>query len=146
MMFSLGLFLLASAVAPAADATPAIQTTATVDVLVTDRRGKPIPSAHVIVNGLPERKGTTNHAGHVVFTKMESGSYTLRVERDKFITFEKDFSVRQSRWIPVVAAISPVSSLKARPSRAAASARPAVVPASSTSPRLYAEAPQAQTR
>jgi hypothetical protein len=77
---------------------------------------------------------------------MESGSYTLRVERDKFITFEKDFAVRQSRWIPVVAAISPVSSLKARPSRAAASARPAAVPASSTSPRLYAESQQAQTR
>ena len=145
MMFSLGLFLLASAMTPAADATPAIHTTATVDVLVTDRRGKPLPSARVVVNGLPERTGKTNNAGHVVFTKMESGSYTLRVERDKFITFEKDFSVQQSRWIPVVAAISPVSSLKARPSRAA-SARPAVVPASSASPRLYAEAQQAQTR
>ena len=146
MMFSLWLFLLASAVAPAADETPAIHTTATVDVLVTDRRGKPIPAAHVVVNELPERKGKTNSAGHVVFTNMQTGAYTLRVERDKFITFEKDFSVQQSRWIPVVAAISPVSSLKARPSRAAVSARPAAVPASSTSPRLYAEAQQTQTR
>ena len=123
MMLSLGLFLLASAVAPAPDATPAIHTTATVDVLVTDRRGKPVPSAHVVVNGLPDRKGKTNTAGHVVFTNMETGSYTLRVERDKFITFEKDFAVNaQTGSTHVVAAVSPLSSLTVRPSKATASA------------------------
>lgn len=119
-----GLFLLACAVAPAAMAAPAIQPTATVSVLVTDRGGKPLPSAHVMVNGVSEREGKTNGAGHVVFPKMQTGSYTLRVERDNFITFEKDFSVSgQTGWLPVVAAISPNSSLRARSSRALASGR-----------------------
>ena len=121
------LFLLASAVAPAATAapaTPAIQTTATVSVLVTDRRGKPVPSAHVRVNGVSEREGNTNGAGRVVFTDMETGDYVLRVEHNKFITFEKDFAVRGERGpIPVVAAVSPVSSVTVRPARTTASAR-----------------------
>jgi len=116
------LFLLASAVAPAAQAAPAVQT-ATVNVLVTDRHGKPLPSARVIVNGASGREGNTNGAGRVVFTNMETGAYTLRVERDAFITFEKDFTVSgQTGSLPVVAAISPVASLRPRP-RALASAR-----------------------
>jgi opacity protein-like surface antigen len=118
------LFLLASAVAPAAQAAPAVQTTATVNVLVTDRHGKPLPSARVIVNGASGREGSTNGAGRVVFTNMETGAYTLRVERDAFITFEKDFTVSgQTGSLPVVAAISPVASLRTRPSKALASAR-----------------------
>ena len=117
------LFLLASTVAPAAQAAPAVQT-ATVNVLVTDRHGKPLPSARVIVNGASGREGSTNGAGRVVFTNMETGAYTLRVERDAFITFEKDFTVSgQTGSLPVVAAISPVASLRPRPSRALASAR-----------------------
>ena len=117
------LFLLASAVAPAAQAAPAVQT-ATVNVLVTDRHGKPLPSARVIVNGASGREGNTNGAGRVVFTNMETGAYTLRVERDAFITFEKDFTVSgQTGSLPVVAAISPVASVRTRPSKALASAR-----------------------
>jgi len=108
------LFLLASAVAPAAQAAPAVQTTATVNVLVTDRHGKPLPSARVIVNGASGREGSTNGAGRVVFTNMQAGDYILRVERDKFITFEKDFAVRDQRGSTrVVAAISPASRPKA---------------------------------
>jgi len=130
------LFLLASAVAPAATAAPAIETTAKVNVLVTDRHGKPLPSAHVMIKGESEREGNTDTAGRVVFTDLETGDYVLRVEHDKFITFEKDFAVRgQSGSIPVVAAVSPVSSLKVRPSRTPASARPVVVPVSSRSGR-----------
>ena len=124
MKSMLCLFLLASAVAPVATAAPGIQTTATVNVLVTDRRGKPVPSAHVLVNGVSEREGNTNSAGRVVFTDLETGDYVLRVEHNKFITFEKDFAVRGQRGpIPVVAAVSPVSSLTVRTARTTASAR-----------------------
>ena len=116
MRFSLCLFLLASAVASTAKATPTVQTSAMVNVLVTDRGGKPLPSAHVVINGATEREGDTNKAGRVVFTNMEAGSYTLRVERDKFITFEKDFAVReQTGSTPVVAALSSITSLRSRP-------------------------------
>jgi outer membrane usher protein FimD/PapC len=117
------LFLLASAVAPAVNATPAgnaatVDATSTVNVLVTDRRGKPLSSARVIVNGESAREGNTNRAGRVVFTDMKAGSYILRVERDKFITFEKDFAVRLQRGsTQVVAAISPSAPPAARVSR-----------------------------
>jgi hypothetical protein len=124
------LFMLASAVAPAAETPPAVQTlTTTVNVLVTDRHSRPLPSARVVVNG-SEHAGVTNNAGRVVFTNMKTGSYTLRVERETFITFEKDFDVRDEKGpYLVVAAISPLSSLAAPQLRA--TARPAVVRASS---------------
>ena len=104
------LVLLASAVAPAAETTPASQAATTVNVLVTDRDGKPLSSARVVVNG-SEHAGVTNKAGRVVFTNMKTGSYTLRVERDQFITFEKDFEVNDQKGpYLVVAAISPLRS------------------------------------
>ena len=118
-MMSVCLFLLASAVAPAAQ-EPAIQTTTTVNVLVTDRRGNPLRSARVSVNG-SEHEGVTNNAGRVVFTNVKAGEYTLRVERNQYITFEKDLDVRdETGTIPVVAAISPLASLPARASKAPA--------------------------
>ena len=123
------LFLLVSAAAPAVNATETVDTTtnvgatATVNVWVTDRRGNPLPSAQVMVNGVTERTGRTNNAGRVVFTNMQAGDYVLRVERDKFITLEKDFAVNgQTRSTHVVAAVSPLSSLTVRPSKVTASA------------------------
>ena len=118
MMSSLCLFLLAAAVAPATEPTTAIPETATVNVLVTDRHGKPLPSARVAVNGA-EQAGVTNKAGRVVLTNVKAGSYTLRVERDTFITFEKDFDVHHQKGpYLVVAAISPLSSLAPPKARA----------------------------
>ena len=124
MMSTLCLFLLAAAVAPATETTTAGAATATVSVRVTDRGGKPLPGAHVVVNGKSAGDGDTNTAGHIVFTNMKAGWYVLRVERDKFITFEKEFAVDvQGGWISVAAAVSPLSSLPARRSKATASAR-----------------------
>ena len=124
------LFLLVAAAAPTVNATETVGATttvgatATVNVWVTDRRGNPLPSAQVMVNGVTERTGRTNNAGRVVFTNMQAGDYVLRVERDKFITFEKDFAVNgQTRSTHVVAAVSPLSSLTVRPSKMTASAR-----------------------
>jgi hypothetical protein len=124
MKSALCLFLLVSAAAPVIDAAAPVDTTtnvgatATVNVWVTDRRGNPLSSARVLVNGMSEREGRTNTAGRVVFTDMQAGDYILRVERDKFITFEKDFAVRgEKRSTHVVAAVSPVSSLAARRSK-----------------------------
>ena len=133
MVSSISLFLLASAAAAAAPATvrtaaptapAAVRATATVDVLVTDRLGKPLSSAHVVVDGMAEREGDTNAAGHVVFKNMKAGAYRLQVERDRFITFEKEFTVRSQRGsTPVVAALSPVPVAVTRPSSALSPAR-----------------------
>jgi hypothetical protein len=51
MKLTVGLFLLASAVAQATENPLPIDTAGTVNVLVTDRRGNPLRSAHVMVNG-----------------------------------------------------------------------------------------------
>ena len=126
MKVTVGLFLLASAVASVAAAMPT-DSTGTVNVLVTDRRGNPLRSAHVMVNG-SEHEGVTNNTGRVVFTNMKPGEYTLRVERDQYITFEKDFAVgEQAGPIPVVAAISPLASLPARTAKASSARRPTAV-------------------
>ena len=131
MKCTVGLFLLASAVAPVAAAMSPADDPATVNVLVTDRRGNPLRSAQVMVNG-SGHKGVTNSSGRVVFTNMEPGEYTLRVERDQYITFEKDFAVvEQTGAIPVVAAISPLASLPVRTAKATSARRPAVVRTSS---------------
>ena len=123
-VFCLFLFVSAAAAVNATETvgtTTTVGATATVNVWVTDRRGNPLPSANVVVNGVMERAGRTNNAGRVVFTNMQAGDYILRVERDKFITFEKDFAVRDQRGSTrVVAAISPATR---RPSKAPASAR-----------------------
>lgn len=128
------LFLLASAVAPATEPTSTSQPTTTVNVLVTDRQGKPVPSARVVVNG-SEHAGMTNKSGRVVFTNMNSGAYTLRVERDTFITFEKDFDVRDEKGpYLVVAAISPLASVPARPVKAATARQAATSTSSRPTP------------
>ncbi len=134
MMSSLCLFLFATALAPATDPTTtdtpvvAVEMVATtVNVLVVDRRGNPLPFARVAVNGEPRLQGTTNKAGRLVFTNMRNGSYTLRVERDQYITFEKEFVIFGEKG-SVVAAISPLASI-APPPRARATGRAAIVPA-----------------
>ena len=60
----------------------------------------------------------------MLFRNMKPGEYTLRVERDQYITFEKDFAVGEQQGpTPVVAAISPLASLPARPAAKSKSAR-----------------------
>jgi len=118
MVSSICLLLLASAAAaPAAAAT--VRAVATVDVLVTDRQGRPLPSAHVVIDGISDREGLTNASGHVVFRSMRAGAYKVQVERVAFITFEKEFSVRaQKERTSVVAALSPAASVAALAPRA----------------------------
>jgi mannose-6-phosphate isomerase-like protein (cupin superfamily) len=115
MVSSICLFLLATTAAPA---TAAVQAATTVDVLVTDRHGRPLQSAHVRVDGASDREGNTNATGHVVFRSMGTGAYKLRVERLAFITFEKEFTVRPKQGrASVAAALSPVLPVAPRGAR-----------------------------
>jgi hypothetical protein len=112
-MVSSIIFLLLSA-APAPAATAPVRPT-TVDVLVTDRYGKPLQSAHVVVDGVSEREGDTDASGHVMFRNMTAGTYKLQVERDAFITLQKEFMVRPgSGSVAVLASLSPGGAAAAR--------------------------------
>ncbi|HEX5109949.1 MAG TPA: cupin domain-containing protein [Vicinamibacterales bacterium] len=113
MLAPLCLVMLSAASPAAATAPP--RAAATVDVLVTDRRGRPLPSARVVIDGVSEREGVTNTAGHIIFRNMTPGAYKLQVVRETYITFEKEFEIRTARGsLKVSAALSPTASLSAR--------------------------------
>jgi mannose-6-phosphate isomerase-like protein (cupin superfamily) len=112
MISSLLVALLAASPAPAA--VP-VHKAATVDVLVTDRRGKPLPSANVSIEGSSQREGRTDSRGRIVFKNVAAGAYMLQVERDAFVTFGKEFTVAAGhRPTSVVAALSSLSSIQPR--------------------------------
>jgi mannose-6-phosphate isomerase-like protein (cupin superfamily) len=117
MLSSIVVLLLSAAPAPADPAT-VVPSAATVQVTVTDRRGSPLRSARVAVAGASEREGTTDAKGRVVFRNVLPGDYMLEVQRDAFITFQKEFTVAPGRdAVSVAAALSPTSSIPSRPAR-----------------------------
>ena len=61
---------------------------------VTDPRGLPIPGVHVTVAGASDRTGETNDSGQVNFVGMQPGTYRLRFDGDKVISFEREVTVR----------------------------------------------------
>ena len=108
MLSSIVFLMLSAAPAPAEPA--AVPPAATVDVAVTDRQGRPLRSARVLVAGLSEREGTTDARGRVVFKNMLAGDYKLEVQRDAFISFEKEFTVAPGESaVRVAAALSPAA-------------------------------------
>jgi mannose-6-phosphate isomerase-like protein (cupin superfamily) len=93
-------------VAPALSATQAAQGVA-VEIRVTDRTGAPIEKATVMLEGGPSsRDGATSPQGSLTLRNVRAGTYRLHVERDGFVTLEKDVVVRTAR-VTVEAALTP---------------------------------------
>ena len=106
MLISFVLLMLAPAPVPAG---PPLHPPTAVEVLVTDRTGRPVPSAQVRVGGKAEREGITDAGGHVLFRNMVPGAYKMTVGRDAFVTLQKDFIVPSGRAsMSVLASLSPV--------------------------------------
>jgi hypothetical protein len=63
--------------------------------VVKDPNGAVVPDATVTLIGQrgEERKGTTSSSGTYVFTSVDPGAYTVRVEGAGFKTFEQQFSL-----------------------------------------------------
>ena len=106
MMSSAILILLAVAAPQARSAAP-VRQTATVEIRVTDRSGTPLKAAHVTVEGLSSREGTTTSLGRVTFAGLKPGTYMLRADRAGFIPLEKEFTIAAGPPVSVVAALSP---------------------------------------
>lgn len=107
-MFAMFAFYLLSLAPAPSMAAPVVRNVSTVNVLVTDRAGRPVRGAHVVVDGISDREGQTDAAGHVVFRNVKAGRYMLQIERDQFITLQKDFAVKAGQGKTTVsAAISP---------------------------------------
>ena len=82
---------------------------ATLELKVTDRKGAPINGAEVTVEGPSTREGTTDANGSIVFRNMTAGAYRGRVQRDGFITLEKEATIRAGAPFLVEVALSPAA-------------------------------------
>jgi len=68
--------------------------TATLEVKVVDRSGRPISDAHVIVQGPTARDETADKSGTVTLKPMTPGTYRVRAEHDGFLALEKEVTLR----------------------------------------------------
>ena len=64
---------------------------------VTDSRGLPISGVQVTVAGPSDRNGETNDSGQLNFVGMQQGTYRVRFDGDKLISFEKEVVVRSGQ-------------------------------------------------
>jgi mannose-6-phosphate isomerase-like protein (cupin superfamily) len=121
----LGLALQQPPAKPSTQSTrkPAPPPAATLELKVTDRKGAPIAGAEVTVEGPSAREGTSDANGSIVFRNMTAGAYRSRVQRNGFITLEKEATIRAGAPFLVEVALSP-----APPPPLAAKPQPAAEP------------------
>jgi mannose-6-phosphate isomerase-like protein (cupin superfamily) len=95
---------------------------------VTDPRGLPIPGIRVTIAGPSERSGATDDSGQVNFVAMQPGTYRVRFDGDKVISFEREVTVRAGQPTGVEVTLNPAPPPPAPPPPAAAAAeKPAAV-------------------
>jgi mannose-6-phosphate isomerase-like protein (cupin superfamily) len=82
---------------PPAVKPPARQTASSarlaMSVLVTATDGKTLPEVWVKASGPVDREASTDPSGNVSFTNMAAGTYRLRFEHDRFVTFEREVTL-----------------------------------------------------
>lgn len=79
---------------------------AAVELSVTTMAGMTIPGATVKAEGPTSRAGTTGPDGRIVFENLPAGTYRFRVERDAFVTLEKEILVWAGSRMPAQAVLS----------------------------------------
>ena len=79
---------------PAAPTAARRAATYTVTVAVTDSTGAPIQGASVAATGVTNREGVTIADGTIRLTGLKPGAYRIRVEHARFITLEREITVR----------------------------------------------------
>jgi len=82
---------------------------------VTDARGLPIPGIQVTVAGPSDRNGETNDSGQLNFVGMQPGTYRVRFDGDKVISFEKEVVVRSGQTTSFDAVLNPAPPPPAAP-------------------------------
>jgi mannose-6-phosphate isomerase-like protein (cupin superfamily) len=93
---------------------------------VTDRSGGPARDVAVNAEGAVSRDGVTDAAGQVMFRNVTNGTYRLRASGEKFVTLEKEVTVRAgAASAPVEMALSPAPPPPAPPPAPAPEPKPA---------------------
>jgi mannose-6-phosphate isomerase-like protein (cupin superfamily) len=113
--------------APATQSAPPSPSSArpgSIDLTVTSQSGALLSGATVRAEGLSSRQGSSGPDGDVVLTNVAAGTYRCRIERDGYITLEKELTVKAGARSAAEAVLSP-----APPPSAPAPAPPAPVAA-----------------
>jgi len=87
-----------------------VPTTATLEVRVVDRSGRPINDAHVVLQGPTTREEKADKSGTATLKTVTPGNYRVRAEGEGFIALEREVAVKGA-----VAPIEVLLSLSAAP-------------------------------
>jgi len=95
-------------------------------IAVRDSEGAALSGVRLVLSGAGTGEFTTGGAGTTVVPDLKDGVYRLRCERDGFITFEREFTVRGGAYSQVDVVLNPAP--PPPPAPAAEPAPAAVVP------------------
>jgi mannose-6-phosphate isomerase-like protein (cupin superfamily) len=101
-----------------------------IDLTVTSQTGALLSGATVRAEGLSSRQGSTGSDGDVVLTNVAAGTYRCRIQRDGYLTLEKEVTVRAGARTASEAVLSPAPPPPPAPAPLppAPTASPALVP------------------
>jgi mannose-6-phosphate isomerase-like protein (cupin superfamily) len=68
--------------------------TYTITLAVTDGTGSPVQGARIVTTGTANREGVTIADGTIRLTGLRPGAYRVRVEHERFVTLEREITVR----------------------------------------------------
>ena len=80
--------------APAPKPAAPSKRTSSVRITVRDQDGTSLSDVHLVLSGAGTGESVTGAAGTAVVPDLKEGVYRLRAEREGFISFEKEFTVR----------------------------------------------------
>jgi mannose-6-phosphate isomerase-like protein (cupin superfamily) len=78
-----------------------------IDLTVTSQTGTLLSGATVRAEGLSSRQGSTGSDGDVVLTNVAAGTYRCRIQRDGYLTLEKEVTVKVGARTASEAVLSP---------------------------------------
>lgn len=96
----------------------------TLAIEVTNPAGEPLGDVKVTLTGPLDRTGTTNAAGTVRFTNLRAGTYRARFDRDEFIIFEREVTMRATGVVEVDVTLNEAPTPPPPPPAAAPAAPP----------------------
>lgn len=76
-------------------------------MMVTDPRGLAIPGVRVTIAGPSDRGAETDDRGQVNFVGMQPGTYRVRFDGDKVISFEREAIVRAGQTTSIDVVLNP---------------------------------------
>jgi hypothetical protein len=102
-------------------------------ITVTDPKGVTLSDIQVGVTGATTRSGQTNASGNINFTGLMAGTYRLRFDGEKWISFEREVTLRGGQVLAVDVSLNPAPDPPPAPEPPPAPAP--VVPAERTGPK-----------